>query len=175
MSMDMTNGSNSSRGFSTHDTAEMLNGLGHIDVLFFDACLMGMVESAYEIMSYASYFIASESLAWSQLPYRQYLDPSVLNAETTPRQLATQIVARYNQPDNPGEPFAIAAIDTAKLDRVAANTNALAQQLLAALPPSPVPLNDPTRGAGSRLPGQPKIPLRQQLHDRSDRWLCRSG
>lgn len=150
MSMDLTNDIASHQGLSTRDTARMLQGLEHIDVLFFDACLMGMVESAYEIMPYASYFIASQSLAWSQLPYRRYLDPTVLTRNTTPRELAAQIVARYNQPAYPSEPFTIAAIDTAKLTDVVTNTEVLAKYLLAALPPSPVPLNDPTREALTR-------------------------
>jgi hypothetical protein len=60
-----------------------------------------------------------------------------LKAATTPRELALGLVQRYNQPLPPGEPFTIAALDMAKLPDLRMKTNALAEQLLAALDADP--------------------------------------
>ncbi|HJZ47797.1 MAG TPA: clostripain-related cysteine peptidase, partial [Roseiflexaceae bacterium] len=132
MAIDLTTPEGSS--LSTRNTGEALAGLGRFDVLFFDACLMGMIESAYEVQPYADHFIAGENLLWSRLPYEAYLGPDTLGANTTPRELASNIVQHYNQPGATNEPFAIAAIDMAKLPDLRGKTNALAESLIAALP-----------------------------------------
>jgi hypothetical protein len=142
MSLDFRTASS----LSTIGTGEVFKGLGEMgkfDVLFFDACLMGMVETAYEVQPYAQYFIAGENLLWAELPYDKYLASDVLNSLTSPRNLATTIVQRYNHGSN--TPYTIAAVDTSKLPDLRAKTNALAQALLAALPAAPVPLGDPVR------------------------------
>jgi N-acetylneuraminic acid mutarotase len=130
---------------STKETAEALKGLGRFDVLFFDACLMGMLESAVEVQPSADYFIAGQNLLWAGLPYEQYLSPTLLTAATTPISLAETIVERYNLPDGADswdevdpdrtvvEPFTIAAIDMSKLDAVVTATNTLADELRGAL------------------------------------------
>jgi hypothetical protein len=151
MSLDLGKNDGTVSSLSTHNTGQIL--ADHpVDVLFFDACLMGMVESAYEIAPYASYFVAGQNLTWSRLPYATYLKPGVLTAKTSPRDLAARIVEHYNQPTPSTEPFTISAIDTAKLENVVTNTNILAEQLLVALPDSPLPvaLNDPVRMALTR-------------------------
>jgi hypothetical protein len=114
-------------------------GLGHVDVLFFDACLMGMFESAYEVQPYADVLIAGQNQLWSRLPYERYLDKTALTAATTPGELALGIVQRYNRPTYPGEPFTISALDMTKLPDLRAKTNSLAQHLLAALAADPEP------------------------------------
>jgi hypothetical protein len=119
-----------SSSFSTRETGRALDGLGRFDVLFFDACLMGMIESAYEVQPFTDYLIAGENLLWSRLPYQRYLNPSILTAGTTPRELAQSIVRLYNQPVVSEEPFAIAAIDMRKLPGLVELTNTLAQRLL---------------------------------------------
>src|SRR6266508_724951 len=130
---------------STKATGEALAGLGHFDVLFLDACLMGMIETATEVQPYADYLVAGENLLWSRLPYEKYLDPTVLTSTTDPRALAQAIVQNYNKPPPADEPFAIAALDMSmsKLPGLVAKTNSLAQALLDALPPSPVPPDNP--------------------------------
>jgi len=136
----------SAYSLSTVNTGEVFKNLGDMgkfDVLFFDACLMGMVETAYEVQPYAQYFIAGENLLWAELPYDKYLAPDVLNGLTTPRDLATTIVQRYNHGSK--APYTIAAVDASKLPDLRDKTNALAQALLAALPGAPVPMDDPVR------------------------------
>ena len=66
------------------------DGVNKIDVVFYDACLMGMVENAYEIRDYADYFVASENMAWASWPYDRYV--SSMTSATEPLTLAANIV-----------------------------------------------------------------------------------
>jgi hypothetical protein len=147
MSIDM--GTPGGSSFSTQDTGQAfgeLQAFGEFDIIFFDACLMGMVESAFEIYQYTDYFIAGQNLLWSELPYDQYLAKENLNGATTPRALAKRIVELYNaDPDGssaaaladttPDQPFTLAAIDTRgeRLQNVAGLLNALARHALSEL------------------------------------------
>jgi hypothetical protein len=63
---------------STRETREALDGAGPIDLLFFDACLIGTIESAYAIVPFASYLVAGQNLLWSRLPYNRYLHQNIL-------------------------------------------------------------------------------------------------
>jgi hypothetical protein len=122
---------------STRNIGEVFQGLGalgHFDLIFFDACLMGMLESTYEVQPYTDYVIAGENLLWAELPYQTYFTPEALNGQTTAQQLATHIVARYNEPTSQEEPFALAALDMRKASDLPAGVNALAEELLKTLP-----------------------------------------
>jgi hypothetical protein len=140
MSLDST----SNASLSTKNTREALEGLGRIDVLFFDASLMGMIESADEIQPYAHYFIAGQNLLWANLPYEHYLAATMLTSVTTPYSLTKTIIQSYNRlppnnqlPDN--QPFTIAAVDLLKLPDLVTKTNILAQDLLSNLDgPQPI-------------------------------------
>lgn len=139
----------SGKSLSTRDTGRVFAGLGSLgklDVLFFDACLMGMVESAYEVQPYARYLVAGQNILWSRFPYDVYLSPENLNAATTPEALARTLVDRYNEPAPTDEPFTVAALDLQRLPQVVAQTNTLAQVLLAeTLKPSSTITNTITR------------------------------
>ncbi|MEI6778994.1 MAG: clostripain-related cysteine peptidase, partial [Chloroflexales bacterium] len=133
----------SGNALSTRDTGATLASLGaqgRFDVIFYDACLMGMIESAYEIKDYTNYLVAGENLLWSAFPYENYFDPSRFTKTISPRALASMIVDQYNEPiphDAQGvatEPFAIAAIDATKLLTLTLQTRQLASDLLAAMP-----------------------------------------
>jgi hypothetical protein len=67
-----------------------------LDVLGFDACLMGMIEVAYEVRKEADYLVASEWLepndGW---PYDTILADLVAHPDRSPRDLAGVIVDRY--------------------------------------------------------------------------------
>ncbi|MBI5653992.1 MAG: hypothetical protein HZC40_26615 [Chloroflexi bacterium] len=109
------------------------SGLWKIDVLHFDACLMGMFENAYQMKDFASYLVASENLGWSVFAYDAYTRAGIrgisgantpyefarvaprVNASTTPRQLATDIAnAYFTHPALQGYPRTIAAFDLSK-------------------------------------------------------------
>lgn len=135
MSLDMTSNGNS---LSTRETHEALIGFD-LDLLFFDACLMAMLESAYEVREVADYFIAGQNLLFARLPYQRYL--ADLTNSTTPDTLAERIVERYNP--GPNAPYTISALDMRQLragaeNNLAQHINTLAEVILAALPdPAP--------------------------------------
>jgi hypothetical protein len=132
-----------------------LNGQS-LDVIFFDACLMGMLETAYQIRDYADYMVAAENLLFAEYPYDDYLSRARLKGDTLPRDLAISIVNRYNaQLSGSHNPFSIAAVDLRQLRGAAPSSlvpqvNKLAQQILAGLPPAPVTLSHPLRAALKR-------------------------
>ncbi|NTU79490.1 MAG: hypothetical protein HGA45_08820 [Chloroflexales bacterium] len=137
MSLDLSSGGAT---LSTLNTGAALSGLGTFDLLFFDACLMGMIESAYEVRNAADYFVAGQNLMFADLPYEDYLAAGALSAETKPLDLARRIVERYNARMNPRKnPYAIAAVDLTRLrggvrESLATRINTLADILLADLP-----------------------------------------
>lgn len=147
MSVDYTSGGTS---MSTKDTHRALQGLG-IDLVFFDACLMGMLESAYEIRNDADFLIAGENQLFAVFPYETYFAKKLLLKTTTPKRLAQDMVESYNTGvDFEKNPFAIAAIDLRQLrsgspvnlpDRV----ETLAAAILSALPggSAPIPESNP--------------------------------
>lgn len=139
MALDMnSNGST----ISTRGTGEVLDGLQPFDVLFYDACLMSMIETAYEVRDGADYLVAGQNLLFAELPYRSYFHPNALTRETTPRELATGLVERYNAGRNAAyNPFTIAALDLRQLrdtvpNNLAVRIRTLSERLLAALPTS---------------------------------------
>lgn len=108
---------------------DMLKTSGPLDLLFLDACLMGMVEVAFQVEPYAHYLVAGQNLLWAQLPYDKYLSPTTLGADTSAERLAQDIVAKYNE-DPPQElPYVIAALDLGKLKGLVEQTNQLALKL----------------------------------------------
>lgn len=145
MALDMNaNGSS----LSTRGTGEALRGIAPFDVLFYDACLMSMVETAYEVRDGADYLVAGQNILFADLPYHRYLHPNRLTSATTPRGLAERIVETYNAGiDHSRNPFTLAAIDLRQLradvpDNLAVRINTLAERLLAALP-DPAPPSHP--------------------------------
>jgi hypothetical protein len=103
-----------------------------LDVLFLDACLMGMIEVAYEVKDCAKYLIAGESLLWAQLPYHLYLNKDNLKAGVQPANLARSIVDKYNSiPGSAQKSWAIAAIDLEKIDTLRDDVDQFANRLLA--------------------------------------------
>jgi len=90
-----------------------------IDVIGFDACLMGMVEVAYAIRSHTNYMVASEETepgdGW---PYNTILADLTSNPGMTPEALAKNIVVKYGI-SYPNTAVTQAAYDISKLEAVA--------------------------------------------------------
>jgi sugar lactone lactonase YvrE len=109
-------------------------GAAPIEVLHLDACLMGLLEQAYQVASYADYLIASENLAWSVFPYADYARS--VSVATSPKELASGVVLSYSGrlTNTPGYPHTIAALDLSGLPTVTVAVNDLATALIAALP-----------------------------------------
>jgi hypothetical protein len=107
------------------------NGSLKLDVLHLDACLMDMLEVAYEVWPYADYLVASQNLAWALFGYDSYIQ--ALMPETTPRTLAASVAEIYH--DRVSEsPHTIAALDLGEVGMLAGQADTLAESLLATWP-----------------------------------------
>lgn len=100
-----------------------------LDIVFYDACLMGMLEEVYEIKDHSSYFIASENIAWDIFCYDEYINP--ITANTQPVELAEHIVTVYSDfLHNEDYAGSLAAIDLSATDEVSRAVDNLAQVLI---------------------------------------------
>jgi hypothetical protein len=120
------------------------NGQRSIDVLHYDACLMGLLENAYQVKDYADYLIFSQNLGWSIFAYSDYTrdmqvqsrSPAIASivaatsASTTPRQFAETIAEVYHARLSGGDyPRTISVIDLSAMDVLQQAVNTLAQAL----------------------------------------------
>lgn len=107
-----------------------------VDLLGMDACLMTMLEVAYQIRDHAQVLVGSEELepgdGW---PYDLILQDLTVTPTMTPSELATAIVKRYiDSYQRTGQDVTQSAIDLTKLDDLVEAVDALAQLLLKRLP-----------------------------------------
>ncbi|MCB0083765.1 MAG: hypothetical protein KDE47_22655, partial [Caldilineaceae bacterium] len=72
-----------------------LQGTQKIDILHFDACLMALLEMAYEVKDVAKYMIASQNLTAAFYPYDEYAKLVAANPQITATELAVGIAERY--------------------------------------------------------------------------------
>lgn len=116
---------------TTPQLPSALQGLA-LDIIAFDASLMGMAEIAYEIRSLAPIMVASEeSPPGEGYPYHRVLQPLIDSPSLTPSQLASSIVNetvdyltnRYKATES--------AIDLSKMAPVASAADQLADALQA--------------------------------------------
>jgi hypothetical protein len=97
------------------------DGTNPLDVVFYDVCLMGMVEVAYQIKDYASFFVSSQNIGWAPVgPQGRYVQLiHGITSTTTAHDMAGLVVAAYANSTPPDEhPFTISAVDLAQLPAV---------------------------------------------------------
>ena len=68
-----------------------------MDLLYFDACVMGMIEVAYQISDYADIMLASEEVMYTGEPYAYYLTNLTANPSMSPTELTDVIVSSYTE------------------------------------------------------------------------------
>jgi uncharacterized repeat protein (TIGR01451 family) len=106
-----------------------LEGSEKIDVVFYDACLMGMIEEVYEIKDYVNYFVGSENEAWGSMPYDQYINS--ITSSTQPKELAVDVVKDYTASlPLTGHPSTMSAVDPAAINEVALAVDSLARAII---------------------------------------------
>jgi len=126
-----------SDGYDCLDSPEIRKAMGDItnggsdplDVVFYDACLMGLLEVAYQIRDYASFFVSSQNIGWAPVgPEGRYIRTiGGIEPTTTPREMAELLVQAYANTTPPqGHPFTISAVDLASLPAVVDAVNQLA-------------------------------------------------
>ncbi len=103
------------------------NGENKIDVLYLDACLMGMLEDAYQFRDSAIYYVASENLQWSfSEPYSSYI--SNITETTSPSDMASIFTNSYaNVAQIEYDAYTMSAGDLSLLGAVISTTNTLAR------------------------------------------------
>lgn len=107
-----------------------------VDLVGMDACLMTMVEVAYQLREHARILVGSETLepgpGW---PHDLILGDLTVRPEMTPAELAQAAVRRYVESyQGSGQDATQSAIDLAKLDDLVEAVDQLAAKLLVALP-----------------------------------------
>lgn len=112
----------------------------HIDILAFDACLMAMVEVAYEYNQYdlrADYLVGCENyVPVSGYPYNTILEDLNQNPTMSELELAQTIVHDYTEFYNPRAHFnggvmgTLSAIDPVKTEQVVADLSVITQALM---------------------------------------------
>lgn len=107
------------------------NGANPFDLVFFDQCFQGNLDTLYEVRTTAELFIASPNYAWLAAPYHQYLP--LLAPDATLETIAGGIMARYQRNLDANHPNVIFAVNRADLELVAAATNALGAALTRAV------------------------------------------
>jgi clostripain len=109
------------------------SGQWKIDVLHYDACLMALLENAYQVKDYADFLVASQNLGWSVFAYDAYARMQAqgsesssapyefaelvasVTASTTPRELAVDVAnAYFNHSALSGYPRTISVLDLSK-------------------------------------------------------------
>ncbi len=87
-----------------------------LDIVGFDACLMGMLEVAYEIRDTASYMVASENYEWGPgWDYQLALEPLLEHPETSPVDLAQGLVSAFAEEYAEDEDSTLAAVDLTQI------------------------------------------------------------
>ena len=107
----------------------------YIDLLYFDACDMGMVEVGYEIQDNVNVLVASEWTGWAWLtPYKNLIEWLKANPKCSAVDFGEQIVSGYiaNVELEPCPEMAV--IDLTKISAVATNMDALGDLLIANMP-----------------------------------------
>lgn len=104
------------------------------DLLYLDACSMGMAEVAYELRMYADFLLASPNTAWASFPYDKLLQE--VDAVKTGQALGKKWLDVEAQAlrNNANHPFTLSLVNLAKMDQVIATANGLAGALTNAVP-----------------------------------------
>jgi hypothetical protein len=118
-----------------------------IDLVGMDACLMAMIEIAWQMRDHAGVLVGSEEIepgtGW---PYAAILRDLSARPSMSPAQLATTIVRRYAASYRwPGPGVSQSAIDLSRLDDLVDAVDRLARVMLAALPGSHPAIADARR------------------------------
>ena len=129
---------------SSQDTVDLVNAISKagfseskkIDILGFDACLMNLIEIAYDMSRYANFMVGSEELEPGEgWPYAQDLE--ALNTPGIDAQaLSKEFVDNYDKYYRNREdawPVTQSAIDLSKVDQLAKSIDRLGKALKATL------------------------------------------
>lgn len=111
------------------EVRQALESAGPVDLIGFDACLMGMAEVAYELREQGSVMVGSEELEPAEgWPYNTILYDLVTSPTLTAAQFAGRIVDRYCASYE--DSYTLSSVDLKQMDPLAGSISNLAQTLI---------------------------------------------
>lgn len=99
-----------------------------IDLLYLDACLMGMWEVAYEVHNEVDYLLTSESWTWAAFAYDAHL-LDIRNTQSVAEIGQAWLNDKKTQIDQAHYPFTYSLLDLTQMSILTPTIDALAQQL----------------------------------------------
>jgi hypothetical protein len=113
------------------------NGARKLDIVDFEACLMGLAENAYDMRQWADYVIFSQQISWGINTYPVYF--SDLAATDAPLLVGQRIVDRYSAvATSEGRPHTISLVDASQMLALRAAVTNFANALVASGNPTPI-------------------------------------
>ena len=109
------------------------NGSAPLDVVFYDVCLMGMLEVAYQIKDYAGYFVSSQNIGWAPVGEDGRYVQAVqgIGPAMTPEEMAQLLVEAYDSSfPQEGLPFTASAVSLTLLSGSVDALEDLAQAII---------------------------------------------
>lgn len=131
-----TPGDITNRGYmSTVDIGQALlaatdDGARPFDLVFFDQCFQGNLDALYEVRKTAKVFVASPNYAWLAAAYDKYL--AGFTPTSTPEEMATMIINRYQSTLDPTHPNAIFWVRSGDIAAIGAAVSTLGDALTTA-------------------------------------------
>ncbi len=119
---------------SLPELEEAFAPLPRMDIVLFDACLMGMVEVAHSIENSADIMIASEEeIPVAGQPYQSLVGRLVYNPSIEPPAVASAVVDDYiSHYSGISSPCTLSALDLSRMGELVSATDDLAAQMIAA-------------------------------------------
>jgi len=102
------------------------SGWQKIDVLVMNACLMGMLEDAYQFRNFTNYYVASENIQWAY--NRGYYDTAInVTSTTTPLEMGNLYVQKYADEAIPMTVgYTMSVADMSQIDNLVQTINVMA-------------------------------------------------
>ena len=112
-------------------TAIVESGI-YLDIIAYDACLMGMIEIAYEVRDLAGYMVASEeTIPWNGYDYTTFLSPLAANTSMNAETLTGVMVDAYGESYS-YEDVTLSSVDLSKIRDLKRQTDTLVQKIIEA-------------------------------------------
>lgn len=132
---DMPNDVTDGGYMSTTDVGEALmaatnNGANPYDIVYFDQCFQGNLDSLYEVHKAANVIVASPNYAWLVAAYDKYI--TGFSPNLTAEEMATHIINPYQSALDPRHPHSIFWLRSSDIAAIAAAVNKLGDALTAA-------------------------------------------
>ncbi|MEM7532851.1 MAG: leucine-rich repeat domain-containing protein [Chloroflexota bacterium] len=99
-----------------------------IDLVYFDACSMGMWEVAYEVSPYVNHQMFSANTAWATFPYDQHI--SVIDGEKSVQEIGKAWIQNEITSLGGNYPFTFSLVESAQLDGIQEGLNQISDALV---------------------------------------------